>query len=805
MNRFSRVNTIWRKELIDILRDRRTIVAMVLVPIILYPALMLGSLQAMQAQHNTLLTDTYRVYVLTATTRQWLRHLIDTDPVRRPAPSSAEGGAAETDEDTPDSVAAVAQSRPAAEPEEPQGTADRAPEEEHVRRRARTAPPKYKLVVLDPLAPGSREALFMAWFSPLEQLLPRSVAAQLAGEFAGRDYFAALRRGYSDRVLSGDAHSAIIVEGRVSDLRRGENVRVNVILDNTDERSSTAGEGLLGILDRENARLVDERLRNSRLSHEFLTPVISQADNVAPREKVGGRILGQILPLILIIMTITGAIYPAIDLTAGERERGTLETLMVAPVATGELIAGKFIVVTLVSMISATLNLLSVGGTIYFGGLGDLLTGGDAFVIPLWSLPLVLAALIPLAVMFSAALLAVCSFARSFKEAQNYVMPVMVAAMIPAVIGILPATRLQGATLVMPVANIVVLSRELFLGHTDPTAILWVISSTCIYAGAAVAVAAKLFGQEAVLFADSGSIKTIFQRRYFKPTAYPTAASALLLAAIVFPLHFFLLRAISESELFYHNERWFYAVWALFILVFVGTPIFSSKYMRVNEISALSLRRPPAAAWAAALILGASTWVLGLAWAYLQQSYVLPMPPAMIEALKAESSWFDTVPLWLVVFVIGMTAGVCEEIFFRGYVLSGLRSSLRPLPAVLVMALIFGLFHHSPYRLILQTALGVLLGVLAWRSGSVWPGVLVHVMHNSITVLVGEAAKNDALRDTLANWGLSLADENSAPAMYWVVAGAVGLAIGVAITLSLSPPARTSSRRQTVVAQPAIA
>ena len=101
---------------------------------------------------------------------------------------------------------------------------------------------------------------------------------------------------------------------------------------------------------------------------------------------------------------------------------------------TVDLIAGKFVVVTLIGLMSAVLNLISVGGTIYLAGVGSMLSPGTEFVIPLSALPWILLLLIPMAVMFSATLLAVCSFARSFKEAQNYIVPVMLAAMIPGVV-----------------------------------------------------------------------------------------------------------------------------------------------------------------------------------------------------------------------------------------------------------------------------------------------------------------------------------------------------------------------------------
>ena len=137
--------------------------------------------------------------------------------------------------------------------------------------------------------------------------------------------------------------------------------------------------------------------------------------------------------------------------------------------------------------------------------------------------PVALLAMIPFAVLFSGVMLAVCSFARSFKEAQNYMMPVMVVAIIPAmIVSYMPTINLQGLMLVAPVANVVILMRELFLGRYDLAAMSVVLLSTCLYAGAAVAVAAKIYGHEAVLFGDVGSYKTLLRRRFYKPQTYPS-------------------------------------------------------------------------------------------------------------------------------------------------------------------------------------------------------------------------------------------------------------------------------------------
>ncbi len=730
MSRFSRINTIWRKELSDTLRDRRTLIAMVLVPMALYPAMILGSLQGFELQISRLKQEKYKVAVPSDETGRWLRMVIDTDPVRRPGAAGLpaeviaekdEAGELPAEEETPPTELA--------EPTEVAQT--------DVRRQ----PPAYEVLVLsDPnmMAPA---------------------------------------------VMMGEAHVGVLVKPALPDEESLDAFQARILMDQTDIRSQIAAAGLQSILERKAAFMLKGRLDRMELDPNFVAPLEVIQEPTAPPEKVGGSILGQIVPLILIVMTITGAIYPAIDLTAGERERGTLETLMVAPVPTVDLIAGKFVVVALIGMLSAALNLLSIGGTVYLGGLGDVLAQGGEVVIPLGALPWVLLVLVPLAVMFSAVLLAVCSFARSFKEAQNYVMPVMIAALIPAVIGILPGTRLEGPLLVMPVTNIVVLTRDLFMGKFEPAAIVWVTMSSTLYAGAAVAVAARLFGQEAVLFADTGSVKTLFQRRFFKPSDEPTAAQAFLLLALVFSLNFFTQNQLARVPGVAGTMKFWYAFAAVLFTLFVLLPIGLGLYTRVRIPTALSLRPPPVAGIVAALCIGSATWVLAHAWFAFQRMW-LTMPREMEIAFEQMISVLGDANPLVMVFFAGIIPAVCEEVFFRGFALSGLRRGVGAVGAVAITAIAFAVFHGTVHRLIITFALGVLFGLLVIRYRSLWPAMIAHLLHNSLALLT---QREDALQPVVQRLGYAIGEEAVPPAAWLGVASALVL---IGVFLAIFVPAR---------------
>jgi ABC-2 type transport system permease protein/sodium transport system permease protein len=219
-----------------------------------------------------------------------------------------------------------------------------------------------------------------------------------------------------------------------------------------------------------------------------------------------------LVPLVLILMTITGAVYPAIDLTAGERERGTLEVLMAAPVPRLGLLLAKYAAVVTVAVLTALVNLGTMALTLFISGLGPKLFGEEGLTAG--ALAEVFGLLLLLAAFYSGVLLALTSFARSFKEAQAYLVPLMLLSLVPGVVSLMPTVPLAGPLLVVPLLNVVLLARDLLTGSADPLAAVVVVASTLAYALLAVAVAARLFGAEAVLSGrGDGWLRRLRRRR----------------------------------------------------------------------------------------------------------------------------------------------------------------------------------------------------------------------------------------------------------------------------------------------------
>ncbi|MFO0972081.1 MAG: ABC transporter permease subunit/CPBP intramembrane protease [Phycisphaerae bacterium] len=598
---YRRVGVVYRKELIDALRDRRTLIAMLLVPILLYPALMVITVQALAVEKARRERETYRVLVPDERHARWLQAVLAADEV---ALRDAGGGA-------------------------------------------------------DPVRANVR-------------------AEQIGVEPREGDLDALIRAGAAQAAVSVDPppDGGPATTGAAIDVNRV----IRVAFDPAEFRSAEAARALSRIVARTAQRMVLERVARAGLPADALTPLALAEVSVASAFKLGGALLGQILPFLLVVMTITGAIYPAIDLTAGERERGTLETLMVAPVPVGQIMAGKFLVVVTVAVLSCTLNLLSIGATVRFGGIAEAMSRSSAAVgpisIPIGVLPLVLAAMVPFAVLFSGVMLATCSVARSFKEAQNYMTPVMVTALIPAMTtAYMPSIRLAGVVTVLPVANVVVLLRELFLGHYDWPAIGMTLASTSVYAAAAVFVAARLYGQEAVLFSDVGSYRALFARRFFRPADRPATATALLLVALVFPLSFYVQTALGSADM--PARRLATMTVVLLLGCYFLPPVLAAAYLRLRVRTTFSLSPPAPRAWLGAGLVAAAAPLLG---SFVSQATqrVLPLSSEYQGALESAETHMLALPVAARLLLFALLPAVCEETLFRGFLLSGLRDRLRP-------------------------------------------------------------------------------------------------------------------------------
>lgn len=258
-------------------------------------------------------------------------------------------------------------------------------------------------------------------------------------------------------------------------------------------------------------KTVTARLTQRSLPATLVRPFEIGRENVAAPEKVGGNMLGGFLPYIIILFSLTGAMYPAMDLTAGEKERGTMETLLCTPVARTEIVLGKFFMVLTGSVAAIVLSLVSMGISVTLlassvsGTMGSTLAGarGMAGLMPTIS-PLgllgVLLLILPVAVSLSAIVFTLALFAKSYKEAQTYIAPLIILVILPTAIGMMPGIELNARMALTPILGLSLVCKEMLSGvwHWQYIGIVW--ASYCIYSVVALTLAVRMFKREDVIF-----------------------------------------------------------------------------------------------------------------------------------------------------------------------------------------------------------------------------------------------------------------------------------------------------------------
>ena len=311
---------------------------------------------------------------------------------------------------------------------------------------------------------------------------------------------------YADQITNKDIRAAVeIPKGFQAALDHGGTPTVNIYMYQGEIKSSFGADRIEKFLREFRDKLSKDRLAAQHLPPTLLKPFDIKQKNVAPPEKVGGTAFGGLIGYMVILLCMTGAMYPAMDLTAGEKERGTMETILTSPIERTHLVLGKFFLVLTASLFTAVLSVISMGTSFYFaakfGGFGD--GKQDSSLMLTISTKAILAVFVmalPVAVLFSATLLTIALFAKSYKEAQSYLTPMTFLVIIPAVASLLPGVELNARLAIIPILNTSLVCKEIVSGTYHWNYIALIFASTCVYAAVAIYIAVKMFQREDVLF-----------------------------------------------------------------------------------------------------------------------------------------------------------------------------------------------------------------------------------------------------------------------------------------------------------------
>lgn len=466
----------------------------------------------------------------------------------------------------------------------------------------------------------------------------------------------------------------------------------------------------------------------------------SESVDMASEEDLGGLWIGRILPLIAVLVLLSGGSYAALAAFAGERESGTLETLLVQPIPSIAIVWGKFAAVLTTGLATLALNTLSLFACVALG-LGNL-PGSDAGGSGPDSIRILAAGLLflPVCLFLCAVLCLVCGKARSFREGQHYVLPLSLVAMVPAALAMSPDVELDAFLACLPLAGPSLAFRQAMVGGLAPLPGVLAFASTLVYAWFALRKIGTLLDGEKVLASQSTSAEQAL-RRVQSRTALNWAWAG------VFGVY--LVGGLLQS---------IHPLWGLMGTLWLLLPAgayFSARgtARRANESVPRSLGLRVPAPWhlIGALLAAPALARLASVWIEWQQ-HVMPLPSSMTQGggLPAEISSLGGPTLFL---VLALSPGICEELFFRGAVLSGLRRDLSHWKVVLWQALLFGAVHASIYRFAPTAVLGAILAIITLRSRSLFPAILLHTAYNGVLVLSGTAESDDGpLAWVQADW-----------------------------------------------------
>ena len=520
-----------------------------------------------------------------------------------------------------------------------------------------------------------------------------------------------------------DAEDGVDEEGSeltVADVRYPAVPVVKVYFRANRDESRTGSARLVDRLVDARKRDRNEELRRRGFEADPEESIALSRVDVATPEQAAGFYFGRLLPLFLVFLTLTGASVAAMDSIAGEKERGSLETLLTTSVSRFEIVTAKQLTILSVALF---ITLAQAGNLFVYLALGFIEFSAELEIDVSPGAVLVLFALfVPVAVVVSSLLLLVSAYAKTYRETQLYLLPVFLGLMILTAAGLLPAISLRSLIAVVPVANVSVAVREIMVGHYD----LPMLAVTCV----------SMIGTAFLLLRLSS--RMLAMERLI--TSQDTDEADYEGGAALFPKRVLL---------------WFAGMWALIVIapsnvdaltrlegqwafnmfgIMLGASILMIRVHRLDWRKALALRPVKPQVWLAVLLLVPSTLLTGIFIVGLSRVF-LPFPEEMIEKFASQLIP-DDFPFWKIMLMLALTPGIVEEMAFRGLLLHGLHRRLRPLVLILVVGVLFGLFHQALFRIIPTAYLGMVLTTVAVLSGSIFPCMLLHAGNNAFAFIL---------------------------------------------------------------------
>lgn len=623
----TKVFAIYKKEMLDLLRDKKTLIMMVLVPLILYPLIFMGAIMISSSISNQLQSNEYSVILTADNNVEYNRSELISFL-----------------EETTDDL-------------------------------------NYHLKVLEAA-------------NPKESLLSEDADVWVHLSLVDG------KTDYSIAYLSSVTNS---------------NTASNMVHEKLEQYSRFTSEKMLA---------------DAGLSPDiYLNPISITWSDYSSKEESVGNILGSILPFLLITSILMGAVYPSIDTTSGEKERGTLETLLTIPLKNNELIMGKFLAVSTITVVSALLNLISMGFmALFFYSILEESSAKVSFdlVSFLPALFILILCIIAFALFISAITMCVTSFAKSFKEANNYVTPLLLVVMFTGYIGFIPNIELNTLTASIPVVNICLLIKNILVFKYDLSLILVALVVSCAYAALAIWVLDRIYDSESILFDEGGiSFQLFTQRKNLKSGGVPTFSDAAL------TITFSMLVLLYLGS--YIQIKFKLTGVLLTQLILFSIPVFAAWYTKKDFKKTFHLNPPRMTHVLGAICLEIATYIAVI----LLSSILMNLFPQ--DQTAVEESFrvlFKDVSFLPALLITAVAPAICEETLFRGYLFSAARKKFRPLVAILMISAFFGIYHMSFIKFFTTGILGMAFAYSVMKSESIFTSSIMHFLNNATAVVL---------------------------------------------------------------------
>ncbi len=250
-------------------------------------------------------------------------------------------------------------------------------------------------------------------------------------------------------------------------------------------------------IERYHNEILLDRLDSLGASRSTIKPTQITSANVYSKRESIGKMAGGMLPYFFVLFALIGAMYPAIDLFTGEKERGTIETILTVPASRLHILLGKMLVIILAGTLSGLLTIVGLFLALKVNSdIPAVVTNMVAQFLHPMALFLVLSMILPMTTFFVGILIPISIYARSFKEAQSLIQPLMILVILPLVIGTMPSIKLNILTAMIPVLNVALASREIIAGTIDYALLAVVFVSLFAFAGMSILVCIRWFGKE---------------------------------------------------------------------------------------------------------------------------------------------------------------------------------------------------------------------------------------------------------------------------------------------------------------------